>query len=116
MYPNNKERQNYVSQLESKLMQQEQTEQQLKRLISEANVLKQQKNIKDAIQNMNRHNHIKAQPEIKERIALLQNYVKQQEDLQQKINYAYKLRTEGEALQKANRIQDAINKYRESLK
>jgi len=68
--PNNKERQNYVSQLESKLMQQEQTEQQLKRLISEANVFEQQKKYKDAIQKYEQAYHIKAQPEIKERIAL----------------------------------------------
>lgn len=114
--PNNQERRNYVAQLENTLKQQEAQRQACMNLRRQGDSLVQQKRLKEAVVQYREHLRCNPDRQLEDYIRSLEDTIKKEEEQRQRYEYAKRLRSEGEQLQKANRIQEAITKYRESLR
>ena len=114
--PNNPQRQQYVAQLENTIRQQEDAKRACLALRQQGEQLVQQKRLNEAIPKYREYLKCNPDRQIEDYIKTLEATVQKEREQQQRVEYAKRLRAEGEVLERANRIQEAIGKYRESLK
>ncbi|MFQ3573356.1 MAG: tetratricopeptide repeat protein, partial [Thermodesulfovibrionales bacterium] len=114
--PSNRERQDYVARLENSIRQQEADRQVCMDKRRQGDSLVQQKRIREAIVQYREHLRCNPDGQLEGYVKTLENIVRREEEQRQRVEYGKRLRAEGEALQRANRLQEAIAKYRESLR
>ncbi|MCX8026665.1 MAG: hypothetical protein N3A62_02255, partial [Thermodesulfovibrionales bacterium] len=114
--PNNQDRRNYVAQLENNLKQQEAQKQACMNIRKQGDSLVQQKRLKEAVVQYREHLKCNPDRQLEEYVRQIEDILKKEEGQRQRYEYARRLRVEGEQLLRAGRIQEAIAKYRESLR
>ncbi len=111
-YGSNVERNAYVKDLETKMVQ---IKTQCQRLNDEGAGLQAAGRLKEAFVKYTDYQKLCPSPEMENHIKQVEMKVKETEEKEGKKAYAKKLRDEAYALQQQNRLKEAVAKYRESL-
>ncbi|MHB8111689.1 MAG: hypothetical protein ACYDHW_16825, partial [Syntrophorhabdaceae bacterium] len=114
--PGNKERENYIRGLEDSVKEQAAAKQACLTLRQQGDQSVQQKKYAEAVGKYRESLKCQPDPKLEAYIRQLEGEVKKQADAQAAAIYAKQLRSEGEQLQKQNKIREAVAKYKESLK
>ncbi len=111
-YGSNAERQRYVKDLETKIMQ---TNALCQRLREEGQRAQNAGNLREALNKYRELQQHCPNDELVKHIAMVEAEIKKQQETQQKKDCAQRNQAEGAALQQQGRLQEAIAKYKESL-
>jgi tetratricopeptide (TPR) repeat protein len=113
--PGNRERENYVRQLEGSLKARDAARQACVTVRQQGDALVQQKNYSEAVSKYRESLRCQPDPQLEQYIAQIEATMKQARDTENRKAQAKHLRDEAYTFQQQNRLREAIGRYRESL-